>query len=238
MRSADDLKLATRPSPSVHASHYRIGTHRTGNDGLMYETVQDKSGTRRWALTQGSKNFVKSCSEARKSITVTLKPEVNRVRDDEDEDPSSFYLVKQDQTSDLLGSKQALAVVWIFAATLSTILERSAYVRSVRWDARYRLYVLEIGIPIDSSCKDVCNEVRDVYGDMAADTWMEGDKEIAPGKHLDLTLLNCGINGGGNIARNDRETRENHRRSSQSGQIRRSRAGICAQDLAKTPIKK
>lgn len=182
MRDSEAIKLATRPSPSVHASKHRVGTRRTGNDGLMYEVTENAAGVKQWKPTEAAKAFVKACRE---KVEVVLIPEIHRWVDDYD----TVHETQPDAR--LLANKQALVVVWMSASALAVFLDGRAYVRKVRWDDKARRYVLELGSRV--SVNEVCAEARSVYGDVAGDTWMEGDirVDVSPDKDLHLRLSKC-----------------------------------------------
>jgi len=182
MRDSEAIKLATRPSPSVHASRHRVGTRRTGNDGLMYEVSENAAGVRQWKPTDAAKAFVKACRE---KVEVLLIPEIHRWVNEYD----TVHETKPDVR--LLASKQALAVIWKSASALAVFLEGRAYVRKVRWDDKTRTYVLELGSKV--SVNEVCTEARSVYGEagIAGDTWMEDDIRVDAERELRLRLSNC-----------------------------------------------
>lgn len=153
----------------------------------MYEVAENANGVRQWKLTQAARQFADACN-ARSHVRIVLRPEVQEVVPEEDS-VAPARLGKQRETQ-LVASKQAFAVVWQSAATLAIFLEGRAYVRRVSWDARRRVYVLDVASTADAG--EVCEEAQSVYGDAAADTWMEGDLQISPDdKHLFVHLVQC-----------------------------------------------
>jgi len=41
-------KVDLRPSPSISATEFTVGTRRRGNDGTFYRVVENVNGVRRW----------------------------------------------------------------------------------------------------------------------------------------------------------------------------------------------
>lgn len=65
----------SRKSPSHSATLYKVGTKKTGNDGNTWVIVENKSGTKRWALHKklNSKSKTKSKSQSKSKTLKKVK---------------------------------------------------------------------------------------------------------------------------------------------------------------------
>lgn len=180
-----------RPSPPRSATAFEPGTRRAGNDQWMYHVVQDKSGKKRWQLTPESAAMRKEWGRGT-IVTFSLKPSVRHLDVEKD---SWGPNVSANATADLkrmripsFSGDRALQIVWTSLPMPLTKPPRF-YTKSVEWDVKRKLYDVIIVFQVANEAHDFVRiELRDNYGDLAADTWMEGDIFIAKDHEMHLEL--------------------------------------------------
>lgn len=231
LRTNEEARLASRPSPPYHAARMAPGTRRRGNDGLMYEVVANAKGAPQWKLTGKAKECVASCKE---SVTLILQPWLRSA------DVEGAKKACDDPR--VLGGARALSVVWESLAVLLYMDENARFVRSVTFvpsspppkveprtnaslsdimnklvccsgDTKERAvlcrqggyYAVEVAFRVNSKRRSdgdepnkggrqrVIEDARNVYGDMAADTWMEGPLAVTNDASMYLNLSLKGV---------------------------------------------
>lgn len=184
-----------RPSPERSATAFEPGTRRAGNDGWMYHVVQDRSGKRRWQLTPESAAMRKEWGRGT-SVTFSLKPSVRQLDEEKDDatnvSATATAYLKRMRIPSFSGDR-ALQIVWTSLPMPLTKPPRF-YAKSVKWDVKRKLYDVEFVFRVADEARDfVRTELRDNYGELAADTWMEGDIRITKDHEMDLELQDAAV---------------------------------------------
>ncbi len=174
MPGAGDKHRETRPSPGQSAALFKPGTRRRGNDGAMYVVSQAANGVRRWVRDRDRDRDQTGPDPAQAGFELVLQPQVHvagRAR-------SAKLML-----ADVVGP-HALRVV---RSSLHGVADR---VGSVLYDMGRGVYVVHAWTWRPDAFP---GEARENYGELAADTWMEGDITIAPDVELHLRLLRVGM---------------------------------------------
>ena len=70
-------KTKKRKAPSDHAKEFSLGHQKKGNDGNMWEIVENKNGVKRWKkIASGKTKTLKSKSKQNKKIKKKLKQKI------------------------------------------------------------------------------------------------------------------------------------------------------------------
>lgn len=173
--------MPVRPSPSEHAAKLPAGARRRGNDGSMYVVRAAANGVKRWVRVAGA--------DATEPVDIVLRPAIGVINEEGDIQHVTLRRAlarKLVSLGDLVGDRANRVVH--SALDVGGSLVR---VESVAFEMTRQVYVVRV------ACKpggraELREAVQDQFGDLAADTWMEGDICVAPDRELHLELLSCG----------------------------------------------
>jgi hypothetical protein len=161
-----------------------------GNDNLTYEVVQDTRGVHKWKLTSESQKLRDLlAADKRNHVRFYLAPKLTPLS--ATEKPISASNVKK--LEGIRGftrfdSPKMMSVVWM---SLPMSLSRTSkrFTKQVRWDVTRREYEVTLVLDSPQDAREFAtNELKDNYGDLADDTWMEGDLLVLEGHELHLVL--------------------------------------------------
>lgn len=168
-----------RSSPAQSAASQRVGTRREGNDGSVYEVRAASNGVHRWVRVQ-----LRPQGNGGVVVKVTLRPTVGILSADGDVAEASITrAISRGVISlgDLVGP-DALRVV-----RNSMQLADGVRVKEVAFDMARWVYVCVAAMPFASHVEARAS-LQSNYGNLAADTWMEGDIRITRGRPVDCEL--------------------------------------------------
>lgn len=169
-----------RSSPTQHAANLTPGTRSKGNDGALYEVKEGKNGVRRWVRVPPSDRATQQ------EVTLILKPSIGVIDEDLDhiKNVSLASALKQSliTLSDIVGERARSVVL---RATLTSLVKR---IKALMFDMAKHHYVLTL---VTSNAPGLCAEMKDQFGDLAGDGWMEDDIRITPLRELHLDFVSC-----------------------------------------------
>lgn len=170
-----------RPSPTDSATSVEPGTRRKGNDHWWYHAVRDKSGKQRWQLTPDSAKVRREWGD-KNMVTFTLKPSVIPFDESDDEAPKKTVKIPS------FSNERALQIVW-YSFPMPLHDPPRFYAKSVKWDTKCGKYnIVFVFASEEDAIEFAESDLPHNYGDMAADTWMEGDISITRHHEMDLDV--------------------------------------------------
>lgn len=183
-----------RPSPSQSAASAAVGRRMRGNDGSMYEVVQDARGVKRWALTPAAREEREAWKSRGVHVRVALRPVVAEFDpSDPNADPRKIEATNARALAAArvpgFQSARAMRIVWSSVPPPDERALRAGkgwFVQSIKWNGR--VYEICFVASSPAAAEELVQEACHNYGDGAADSWMEGNILLTPRHELFLEL--------------------------------------------------